>query len=183
MRNNNKLSTKELATAAVFTAVTVILAQLSIPMPSGVPITFQTFAIALCGYALGAKLSFISLITYILLGAAGAPVFSNFRGGIGMLAGYSGGFLFGFFPFALLCGLAVRKKVYLALASGLLGLVLCHTLGTLQYSLLASRPLIDSFLLVSLPYLVKDVASVIAAYYVAAVLRRAVPFMKEKRST
>jgi len=182
MKNSNKLSTKELVTSAVFTAVTIILAQISIPMPSGVPITFQTFAIALCGYALGANLGFISLIAYILLGAVGAPVFSNFRGGIGMLTGLTGGFIFGFIPLVLLCGLPARKKMYLALPSGVLGLVLCHALGTAQFSLVASRPVIDSFLLVSLPYLVKDVSSVIAAYYVAAALRRAVPFMREKRS-
>ena len=47
-----KISTKELVTAAVFTAVNIVLAQISIPMPSNVPITLQTHAIALCGYAL-----------------------------------------------------------------------------------------------------------------------------------
>ncbi|NLL46906.1 MAG: biotin transporter BioY [Clostridiales bacterium] len=181
MKKANRLSTKELVTAAVFTAVTIVLALTSIPMPSGVPLTLQTFAVALCGYTLGAKLGFVSIVTYILLGTAGAPVFSNFRGGIGMLAGYTGGFIFGFIPFVLLCGLSVRRKMYIALPLGALGLMLCHALGVAQFSLVASRPFIDSFVLVSLPYLVKDGASLLTAYYTAIALRRALPFLRERQ--
>jgi len=181
MKKNNGMSTQNLVMAAVFTAVTVVLAQISIPMPSNVPITFQTFAIALCGYALGGRLAFMSIAAYILLGAVGAPVFSNFRGGVGMLMGYTGGFIFGFIPFVLLCGLSARKKIYIALPAGLLGLALCHALGVAQYSYLSSRPFFESFMLVSFPYLVKDVVSVIAAYSVAAALRRAVPFMRARQ--
>ena len=182
MKKLGKLSTKELVTAAVFTAVTVVLAQISIPMPSNVPITLQTFAIALCGYALGAKLGSISVITYLLLGAIGAPVFSNCRGGIGMLFGYTGGFLFGFIPMALLCGLAAHRKVYLALPIGVIGLAICHLLGVAQFSAISSRPFVDSFLLVSLPYLVKDIASVVAAYYLALALRRAIPLISGRKT-
>ena len=181
MKKANRLSTKELVTAAVFTAVTIVLALTSFPMPSGVPLTLQTFAVALCGYTLGAKLGFVSIVTYILLGTAGAPVFSNFRGGIGMLAGYTGGFIFGFIPFVLLCGLSVRRKMYIALPLGALGLMLCHALGVAQFSLVASRPFIDSFVLVSFPYLVKDGASLLTAYYTAIALRRALPFLRERQ--
>jgi len=177
-----KINTKELVSAAVFTAVTAVLSQISIPMPSNVPITLQTFAIALCGYALGVKTGCISVLTYILLGAIGAPVFSQFRGGIGMLFGYTGGFIVGFIPLSLLCGLAAGKKAYLALPLGLIGLAVCHLLGTAQFSLVASRPFLDSLVLVSLPYIVKDIASIIAAYYLAAALRRALPLISKQNS-
>jgi len=176
-----KISTKELVSAAVFTALTIVLTQISIPMPTNVPITLQTLAIALCGYALGARLGFISVLTYVLLGAVGAPVFSHFRGGIGMLLGYTGGFIIGFIPMALLCGLAARRKAYLALPLGIAGLAVCHLLGVAQFSLVSSRPFLDSLLLVSLPYLVKDIASVLAAYYLALALRRAVPLLNENK--
>jgi biotin transport system substrate-specific component len=178
-----KISTKELVTAAVFTAVNIVLAQISIPKPSNVPITLQTLAIALCGYALGAKLGFISVVSYVLLGAVGAPVFSHFRGGIGMLLGYTGGFIIGFVPMALLCGLAAHRKMFVALPCGLIGLAACHLLGVIQFSIVSSRPFMDSLLLISLPYLIKDVASVLAAYYLALALRRAVPLLSKRKST
>jgi biotin transport system substrate-specific component len=42
-----------------------------------------------------------------------------------------------------------------------------------QYAIIASRTLLGSFLLVSVPYLVKDVISVIGAYAVAVAVRKA----------
>ena len=100
-----RLSIKNMTLAALFAAVITVCSQISIPMPSGVPITLQTFAIALCGYVLGWQLSLVSVAVWMLLGAAGVPVFSNFHGGIGVLLGMTGGFIFGFLPFAALCGL------------------------------------------------------------------------------
>ena len=66
---------------AMFTAVVAVLSQIAIPMPSGVPVTLQTLAVALCGYVLGSKKGAVSLLVYALLGAVGAPVFANFKGG------------------------------------------------------------------------------------------------------
>ena len=57
--------------AALFTAITAALSQAAIPTPFGVPLTLQTFAVALCGYVLGIKWGLASIITYILLGAFG----------------------------------------------------------------------------------------------------------------
>ena len=39
----------------MFATVVIVLSQVAIPMPSGVPITLQTFAGALCEYMLGSK--------------------------------------------------------------------------------------------------------------------------------
>ena len=50
-----KISTKDMVQIAMFTAVVAVLSQIAIPMPSGVPVTLQTLAVALCGYALGSK--------------------------------------------------------------------------------------------------------------------------------
>ncbi|MCA5010971.1 biotin transporter BioY, partial [Clostridioides difficile] len=69
----------------MFAAVLAVISQLSIPMPTGVPITIQIFGVALIGTVLGWKLGFLATLIYILLGAVGLPVFSNFRGGIQFL--------------------------------------------------------------------------------------------------
>ena len=90
--------TKKLVYTAVFAAITACLAQITIPMPSGVPITLQTFAVAFAGFFLGAKCGLAAVGIYILLGAAGAPVFSGFTGGAPHLIGLTGGFVWGFLP-------------------------------------------------------------------------------------
>ena len=86
--------------AALFTALMAVFAQIQIPTPF-FPITLQTFAIAICGYTLGVKFSLFSVFAYILLGVAGAPVFSGFCGGFHHISGPAGGFVIGF-PFLVL---------------------------------------------------------------------------------
>ena len=77
-----KLSIQEICAIAIMTAVTVVLAQVSIPMPMLVPMTMQTFAVTLAGILLGAKGGAISMGIYLLLGAVGVPVFTGFKGGL-----------------------------------------------------------------------------------------------------
>ncbi|MEG1426953.1 MAG: biotin transporter BioY, partial [Oscillospiraceae bacterium] len=109
MIEQNK-TTINLVMTGLFAAVVVVLTMISIPMPSGVPITLQTFAVALCGYLLGRKYGVASVLVYMAIGAIGLPVFSGFHGGVGALVGLTGGFIWGFLPMAFLCGLAVKKK-------------------------------------------------------------------------
>jgi biotin transport system substrate-specific component len=176
MNKENKFSVKKLTSAALLTAVTIVLAQISVMTPWGVPFTLQTFAIALCGYVLGARMGFTSVMTYIIMGAAGVPVFSNFRGGLSIIFGLTGGFIFGFIPFVLLCGLAVkRKSAVSSILLGVAGLVICHILGVLQFSFITSSNITQSLILVSLPYLIKDFVSVFSAYYLSVALRRTIP--------
>ena len=164
----HKQKTKNIVTAAVFTAIIAILSQIAVPLPSGVPITLQTFAIALCGYVLGPFWGFASITAYVLLGAIGVPVFSAFGGGISRLFGPTGGFIFGFMLFAPTCGLAKKhKNPTVQILLGLSGMLICHLIGTLQYAYVYKTEFIASFLLVSAPYLIKDAASVILAWLAA----------------
>lgn len=173
MTNTKRITTKELVLGAVFTAVLIVLSQLSIPLPSGVPITLQTFAVALCGYVLGWKLGLCSVGVYVLLGLAGVPVFSNFSGGAGVLFGMTGGFIFGFLAMAALCGVSVRfQNPAICIMLGLAGLLTCHLAGAVQFSLVTQNTVLQSFLIASVPYLIKDVLSVAGAYLVALAVRK-----------
>jgi len=155
----------------VVTALIIVFSQISIPMPSGVPITLQTFAVALCGYILHLKLAPVSVICYITLGAVGLPVFSNFRGGVGMLVGMTGGFIWGFIIFAAFCGFGMRfKNKILPILFGVAGLIICHLLGVVQFSAVTTTPFLESAMLVSIPYMLKDVISVVVAYPIALLL-------------
>ncbi|MCM1386885.1 MAG: biotin transporter BioY [Bacillus sp. (in: Bacteria)] len=167
-----KIATKEVVCAGMFTAVLAILSQLSIPMPSGVPITLQTFAFALVGVVLSWRLGLASAIIYILLGAVGVPVFCEFSGGLHVLIGYTGGFIWGFFALVYLCGIGVlMKNKVCGILFGIAGLALCHLVGILQFMAVAGMGFVESFLTASAPYLIKDVISVILAFIVGAQIR------------
>ncbi|MDD3218085.1 MAG: biotin transporter BioY [Lachnospiraceae bacterium] len=167
------MKTKDLVLTAMLTAVLSVLSIIQIPMPSGVPITLQTFAVALCGYVLGSKYGTISTFLYVLIGTVGVPVFAGMTAGFSVLFGMTGGFLFGFIPMAFLAGLGIRSKAkWMPILLGLAGLAVCHLLGTLQFSLVTGTGLGASFLMVSVPYLVKDVLSVVGAAVVAIAIRK-----------
>lgn len=169
----NKVSTKKIVYVGMFAAILAILAQIAIPTFSGVPITLQTFAVALTGAILGWKLGLTSTAIYILIGAAGAPVFANMRGGFQVLTVHTGGFIWGFLFMVLLCGIgSIMKNKILGIMIGLVGLVLCHTLGVLQFSYVMSMDLWKTVTLVSLPYLIKDIASVVLAFIVGGEIRK-----------
>ena len=161
-----KISTKTIVTVGMFTAVLAVLSILQIPMPTGVPITLQTFAMALCGYVLGWQSGVAATLLYIVLGTVGVPIFAGMSAGPGVLFGYTGGFIFGFIFLTLLCGISVRRKnPAVKIILGVIGLLICHLLGAVQYG--------ASLVAVSLPYIVKDVISVVGAYLVAIAVRKA----------
>ncbi len=159
---------QKLVLTGVFAALLAVLSQISFPLPTGVPVTLQTFAVALCGYVLGPKLGVVSVLVYLALGAAGLPVFSEFSAGIGVFAGMTGGYLWGFLFMVFLCGLGVKfEKRLPAIGLGVSGLAVCHLCGAVQFSLVTATPPLQAFLLASVPYLVKDVVSVVLARLVA----------------
>lgn len=159
--------------AGVFAALLAVLSQISIPLPTGIPVTLQTFAVALCGFALGPGLGAAAVGVYLALGAVGVPVFAGFSGGIGSFVGMTGGYLWAFLPMAFLCGLGARQKNRaLALTVGFGGLAVCHLCGSFQFALVSAVPPWNAFLLASAPYLLKDAASLVAAYLAAAAILR-----------
>ena len=162
--------------AAMFAAIGAVTSWISIPMPSGVPITLQTFGMALIGYTLGYKFGTLSVGVYVALGAIGVPVFSGIKGGFSVIAGPTGGFIIGFILMAAICGLCRLNKVkslgyvpkiIISIALGIIGLLVCHLLGVIQFMLLFNDSFIAAALKVSIPYLIKDIISVAAAYFVS----------------
>ncbi len=165
-------TTRTFVYIGMFAAVLAVLSQISIPMPTGMPLTLQTFAVALCGAVLGWRLSLASTAVWVMLGAVGVPVFANFSGGFRVLVGYTGGFIWGFFFMAALCGIgsAMKNKPF-GLETGFLGLLICHVFGALQYSFVAGVGFWQAVLLVSVPYLIKDVISVVLAFSIGTIVR------------
>ena len=76
---------------------------------------------------------------------------------------------------AFLCGLSTRKALsnrFIAIALGFIGLAIVHLLGSWRYAYLANISFGASFLAVSMPYLIKDIISIILAQIVASSMRK-----------
>lgn len=155
-----RVKTSDMVITAVFSALIAVFTMLSVPTPFGIPLTFQTFIIAVTGFVLGSVKGSVSVSVYIAVGALGLPVFSGFQGGLGALFGMTGGFIFGFIPFVWLCGIGISKKSKLLYS--LIGLLICHLCGILWFSVY-SESIIAAVLTSSLPYIIKDIVSVAVA--------------------
>ena len=107
-----------------------------ISIPTTVPFTLQTFAVFFVLSALGGRRGTLSILIYILLGAAGIPVFSQFTSGFGILLGLTGGYIVGFLFIGLIYWLAVYlagKKLLTEIVSLVLGLAVCYAFGTFWF--------------------------------------------------
>ncbi len=177
-----------MAQIALFAAVLAVLSQISIPLPSGIPITLQTFAVALAAYTLGWKRGTLSVLVFLALGAVGIPVFAGFTGGIAKFASVTGGYLWGFLPMAILCGLGAqliqqnrtfaRGGVCILLSAA--GLAICHGAGIMQFALVSGSSPLQAFFTASAPYLLKDGLSLVGAFVLANAVRAAVGLSRKK---
>ena len=126
--------TLDLAYIALFAALMAVCAWVSVPVPRPfVPFTMQTFAVFAAALVLGGRRGLYAVIVYLLLGAVGLPVFSGFRGGIGVLLGTTGGYIIGFVGLALAYWFLTAKlgdSMTVKLLGCALGLAVCYAFGT-----------------------------------------------------
>jgi len=103
MKEKNFFNLKDMVLMALFAALTCVLAPLAVPI-GPVPISLTNLVIYFSLYVLGWQRATITYIVYLLLGLVGLPVFSGFEGGVGKVAGPTGGYLIGFIFMAIVCG-------------------------------------------------------------------------------
>jgi biotin transport system substrate-specific component len=93
------------------TALVAGAAQISITLGSTpVPITGQTFAVLLVGASLGTVRGFASLLLYLVVGIAGAPVYADHHHGWSQVTSASGGYLAGFVVAAAVTGFLAEHR-------------------------------------------------------------------------
>ena len=162
-------SVKSLTQIALMVSFLAVVSQLSIPTLFGVPFTIQIFAVGLIGYLFNTGKSLITVGVYIVLGAVGAPVFANFGGGLFYLFGYTGGFIWGFLLLAFLCSLNMGK---MKIPLGILGVIVCHFIGALQYSFVGRIPLFSALIKMSALYILKDFVLIVLSYFFAKAIKK-----------
>lgn len=102
-----------------------VFAQISIPLPfSPIPITGQTVAVLLLGGLLGSRCSAMAVLTYLMEGALGLPVFANMKTGAHILMGPTAGYLWGFVIAAFFIGYISEKGFNKSIISSFLYCVL-----------------------------------------------------------
>ena len=102
---------RQLSAAVMLAALTAVLAQFSIDLPGGVPFSFQPFGVFVAGLLLGPVWGGFSISLYVLVGLAGAPVYSNAAAGLGYVLGPTGGFLAGFVVAAVVIGAVAHRSL------------------------------------------------------------------------
>ena len=168
-----KRKTLDIVYCGIFATITAILAQISIPLPGGVPLTLQTFAVSLAGILLGSKKGFISILVYVLMGAIGLPVFSGFSAGIGAIVGATGGFILSFPIMSFIIGLICERtdNKILSFLAMILGSIPNYLLGAIQFSLVTSSNMYNAFLVCVLPFILVGVIKAVLATIIGSMLR------------
>ncbi|WP_085993117.1 biotin transporter BioY [Oceanobacillus senegalensis] len=128
-----KLSSFDITLAALFAALMAIGANItSFIMIGGVPITLTTFFSILSGLILGSRLGAISMTVYALVGLAGAPVFSQFSGGLASILSPTFGFILSNILVAYVVGkiIEMNSTKSMFVVASLIGMAINYVFGT-----------------------------------------------------
>ena len=180
MNQAKAFSTRDIVYTGMFVVLIAICSWISIP--TAVPFTLQTFAVFMAVLVLGGKKGTLAVIVYLILGAAGMPVFSHFTGGFGILAGSTGGYLFGFVLTAVIMWVMEpigRGKPWIRILSMLIGLAACYTVGTIWFMAVYGRSTGPISVMTALgwcvfPFVIPDLIKIGLAYTLSPVLRKAI---------
>lgn len=140
IKDTDSNKTRDIVYMSVFTAMISICSWISIP--ASIPFTLQTMGVFTTVGLLGGKRGTLTVLTYILLGAIGVPVFAGLTGGISVLLGTTGGYIMGFLLSALLMwGIETimgRNQIVLAF-SMIAGLIVCYVFGTAWFMMIYTQ--------------------------------------------
>lgn len=177
MSNDKKgiFSVRSMVFMAIFAALICIAGPISVPVPGGmVPISLGTFAIYLTGALLGGKRGAISVAVYIMLGAVGLPVFTNFMGGFAKLLGTTGGYIVGYIPLVLITGIfsdMPSKKHWTMPVGMVLGTAVMYTSAVVWCMIITGSPLGVAVTNCVLPFLIGDTIKIVLTYVIAVPLK------------
>ena len=164
------ISIRRMIYIALFAVIIAVCSWISIP--SSVPFTLQTFAIASALLFLGGLDALLSVLLYVLLGAVGLPVFSSFTGGVAVLMGPTGGYILGFVVMALVYWLMTsvfKDKLITKIIAITVGMIFCYLSGSLYYVFIGSNgDFIQGFITALsacvLPFIIGDIIQITLAF-------------------
>lgn len=175
---------KDIVYIAICTALMCVCSWISIPM--AIPFTLQTFGVCLTLLLLGGARGTIAVAAYLLLGVAGVPVFSGFKGGIGAIAGATGGFLIGFIAMAAIYWLTTAvfgEKRLNQIIALIVGSLICYAIGTVWFVFVfgggGKATVLSALTACVFPFIVPDAAKILLAFFLSTKLK---PFVKLEKN-
>ena len=181
--------TRSIAFVGLSIAIMAVSAWVTVPL-GPVPFTLQMFALAFAILVLTPKQCLAAVAGYLAIGAIGVPVFSGMRGGIGVLAGPTGGYLWGYLlgaAAALLVLGALRRRfgtegaragakgIAVDVAATLVFVIVAYACGWAQFMAVTGAGPAAAFMTTIAPFVVLDVVKMVAAALCARAVRAAVP--------
>ena len=168
IRPSQKTSARwyDVALVAGGSIVIALCAQIAIGYP--VPVTGQTFGVLMVAALLGSRRGALCVLTYLVEGLAGLPVFAQGKAGLAAFLGPTGGYLVGFVFAAWLVGaLSERtwdRRVVTTVAAMVLGNLVIYACGLawlLCLTHILAQPLGGGVLAVGLyPFIIGDVLKI-----------------------
>lgn len=172
---------RNLTLIALFAALIAALGLIpKFTLAFGVPITAQSLGVMLCGTVLGAKRGALATLLFLLLVAIGLPLLAGGRGGLGVFASPSVGFLIGWPIGAFVTGLVVEKLrfgslgVTAAVGSVVGGILVMYIFGVAGLAFMLDKTLIDATLLVT-AFIPGDMIKAMLAGVITVALYKARP--------
>ena len=177
---STRIKTLDMVYVAMCAVMIAVCSWISIPML--VPVTLQTFGVFLTVGVLGGKRGSLAVLTYLLLGTVGIPVFSGFTGGIGSLLGSTGGYIIGFlFAALVMWGMEqfLGKKRWALILSMVLGLLVCYVFGTIWFIVVYTNNTGEVAVWTALgwcvfPYIIPDILKIVVALTVCKKLAKVI---------
>ncbi len=182
MARASRSTSRDLALIAMFAGVVAALGIVPAFTPPGfgVPITAQSLGVMLAGSILGARRGGLALVLFLVLVAAGLALLAGGRGGLGVFAGASVGFLLAWPVAAALIGwLSARFGPTYSLPWGLVsnvlgGIVVVYLGGILGFMAVLGMS-VEAALVALWVYIPGDLVEVVVAALVARGVHAAYP--------
>jgi biotin transport system substrate-specific component len=185
---SRRLAARDLALVAVGAALIAVLGLPGTFYPFGlaVPVTAQTLGVMLVGLVLGARRGALAVLVFLALVAAGLPLLAGGRGGLGVFAGPSAGYLVGWVLGAWVAGAltGVRPERF-ALASFLVaaivgGILVVYAVGVPVLAWRAHLPLAKA-VVANWVFVPGDLVKAVVAAVVARGVERGYPLREGPR--
>jgi biotin transport system substrate-specific component len=161
---------------AMFAALISVLGLISIPLPfSPVPVTGQSLGVMLAGSSLTVRQAGSSVLTFIMLGAVGVPVFAGMTGGLGIVLGPRGGYLLGYLVGAIVIALLVRQSgsFWRLIGANLFGgIFIVYLFGVIWLSFVTGMGLEKAITAGALPFIPGDILKVVATVFIGSAVNK-----------
>lgn len=181
MNSRFRIDATDIARIAVFAAIVAVLGLGGgFTVLGAVPITAQTLGVMLAGAVLGPWRGALSMLVFLALVALGLPLLSGGRGGIGVFAGPSAGYLVGWVVGAFVIGAIVhargRRLTWVRTSIGVLvgGILTIYAFGIPVQAFVTRLPLAETALQ-STVFLPGDLIKAVIAVAITMTLARAYP--------